>query len=112
MDLANMNNELDFLKADLWQQWQELATDQKKRIPAPPLEKPASPNARRIDLVPPENFTVGELSVRTAIERRRSRREYTAEPLNLEEISYLLWATQGVREIYRDLHTRRTVPSA
>jgi len=28
--------------------------------------------------------------------KRRSRREYTDEPLRQEELSFLLWATQGV----------------
>ena len=33
--------------------------------------------------------------------------------MSFEEFSYLLWATQGVREIYRDgTAVRRTVPSA
>jgi len=31
-----------------------------------------------------------------AIRRRRSRREFTEEPLTLEELSFLLWATQGI----------------
>ncbi|MBI3945406.1 MAG: SagB/ThcOx family dehydrogenase, partial [Armatimonadetes bacterium] len=46
--------------------------------------------------------------------RRRSRRRFTPEPLTLEELSFLLWATQGVREAHpRDggTITFRTVPS-
>ena len=30
--------------------------------------------------------------------RRKSRRFYTEEVLNLEELSFLLWATQGLRK--------------
>ena len=47
-----------------------------------------------------------------AIRGRESRRQYTEEPLSLEELSFLLWATQGVRELIRNgLVTLRTVPS-
>jgi SagB-type dehydrogenase family enzyme len=107
-----MSNLLEFLKADLWQQFETLETDQKSRVPAPPVEKPAPADARRVALVAPENFSVGELSVREAIRQRRSRREYSEQPLSLEELSYLLWATQGVREVFRGKATFRSVPSA
>ncbi len=33
------------------------------------------------------------------LRRRRSRRKYTAEPLSLEELSFLLWSTQGIEEL-------------
>jgi len=107
-----MNKEYDFLKADLWQQWDTLDTDQKARIPAPPVEKPASSEVPRIDLIAPENLSVGTLSVREAILNRRSRRSYTPDPLSIEELSYLVWATQGIREVYRDTFSLRTAPSA
>jgi len=64
----------------------------------------------------PENFKVGTLSVRDAVRNRRSRREYSAEKFSLEELSYLLWATQGISRIDRDEEGKviaqyRTVPS-
>jgi SagB-type dehydrogenase family enzyme len=39
---------------------------------------------------------LGQVSLVEAIRRRRSRREFTKDPLTLEELSFLLWATQGV----------------
>jgi SagB-type dehydrogenase family enzyme len=46
------------------------------------------------------------------IEKRRSRRKFTSEALTLEELSFLLWATQGVSRIFREGEaTLRTVPS-
>jgi len=46
------------------------------------------------------------------IDKRRSRRAYTSESLTLEELSFLLWTTQGVREIARGgVAAMRTVPS-
>jgi SagB-type dehydrogenase family enzyme len=64
------------------------------------------------DLVAPEAFTVGKMPLIEAVRRRRSRRTYTTEPLSLEELSFLLWATQGVREVEQNkVYTLRTVPS-
>jgi SagB-type dehydrogenase family enzyme len=66
-----------------------------------------------IDLVPPEDFTLPTLPTLEAIQKRRSHRRYTNEPLSLEELSYLLWAAQGVHEVWREgVAVRRTVPSA
>jgi SagB-type dehydrogenase family enzyme len=46
------------------------------------------------------------------IRARVTHRNYTNEPLTLEELSYLLWATQGIREVGKDnKFTKRTVPS-
>ncbi len=54
----------------------------------------------------------GEIGLRDAIERRRSLREYDDRPVTLEELSFLLWCTQGVRNVVSEKATFRTVPSA
>lgn len=101
------------IKADLWEQWDTLERDQEKNIPRPPAQKPYPAEAIMIDLVPPEDLTVGQMPLIEAIQRRRSRRQYTPDPLTLEELSFLLWATQGVSRYIRDGQTiLRTVPSA
>ncbi|MCX8200932.1 MAG: SagB/ThcOx family dehydrogenase [Candidatus Caldarchaeum sp.] len=38
----------------------------------------------------------GPMSVEQAIQRRRSRREFTKQPLTVAEVAQLLWAAQGV----------------
>ncbi len=48
----------------------------------------------------------GEISVEEAIARRRSVRQFTAEPVSLTQLSQLLWAAQGLTT------TGRAVPSA
>jgi SagB-type dehydrogenase family enzyme len=87
-----------FLKSDRWAEWRKGETDQRKGIPAPPAQKPAPEGAALIDLVAPRNLDMGQMPVIEAIRRRRSRREFTTEPLSLAELSFLLWATQGIDE--------------
>ncbi len=94
MEAIKINRKL--LKSDRWEEWRELETDQKRGVSPPPPEKPYPLDAILIDLIAPEDLTVGQMPLIEAIRRRRSRREYTAEPLTLEELSFLLWATQGV----------------
>jgi len=107
-----MESYREFLKAHIWKRWENLETDQKKQVPKPPNQKPYPGDAELIDLVAPEDMTVSEMSLIEAINSRRSRRQFTEEPLTLEELSFLLWTTQGVREVTRHDITLRTVPSA
>jgi SagB-type dehydrogenase family enzyme len=85
-----------FLKADLWGEWENQETDQRKGIKPPANQKPYPQDAVLIDLVSPDDLTLGQMPLIEAIRKRRSRREYTDEPLSLEEFSFLLWVTQGV----------------
>jgi SagB-type dehydrogenase family enzyme len=52
------------------------------------------------------------MALRQAIESRRSLRTYAAFPLSLDELSFLLWCTQGVKPESTAKATLRTVPSA
>ena len=102
-----------FMKGDLWLEMRDLPTDQQRRLPNPPIQKPYPADLQETALVPPESLSIGTLSVREAIARRMSHRAYTEVPLSLEELSYLTWAAQGVHEIWRGgIALRRTVPSA
>ena len=49
------------------------------------------------------------MALSESIARRQSRRQFTQQPITLEELSFLLWATQGV---HKDSSTRRMAPSA
>ena len=53
-----------------------------------------------------------EINFLELIELRASRRQYTAEALTVQELSYLLWCTQGVKMVCEDGRTLRNVPSA
>jgi SagB-type dehydrogenase family enzyme len=101
------------LEAGPWGQWLKQDTDQRKKVPPPPLQKSYPADAKLIDLVAAKDFTVGNMPLIEAVNRRQSRRRYTAAALTLEELSFLLWAAQGVQEIAKKGDaTRRTVPSA
>lgn len=103
----------EFLKAQFGEKLKAVESDQHKGVPHPPLELPYPPTAALIDLVPPEALTVGTAPLRDVINRRRSRRKFSPEPLTLEELSFLLWSTQGVQQVIRaGVASFRAVPSA
>ncbi len=111
--MESMEPGRSFLKATPWERWPTLETDQRKRLPAPPFEKPCPPGATLIALPAPQSLAVGTMPLALAIGQRRSRRQYTADPLSREELSFLLWATQGLRELAPERPAAlRTVPSA
>jgi len=88
-------------------------TDQSLGVPPPPIEKGYSADAERIDLISPDKFqTLPSVDLLFAIANRQSRRQFSETPLKQEELSFLLWATQGVREQSGAGHARRAVPSA
>jgi len=73
---------------------------------APELIYGPSPAAIKMTL--PEPRYDGEISIEEALLKRRSIRQYTGEPLTLQEVSQLLWAGQGIT----DPRGLRTAPSA
>lgn len=88
-------------------------TDQSRGIPAPPLEKPVATDATRVDLVRSDQWqSIGAVDLQTAIRNRQSRRGFKNRPLRSEELSFLLWATQGIRQRLDAGTALRTVPSA
>jgi SagB-type dehydrogenase family enzyme len=88
-------------------------TDQSRGVPPPPIEKGYPADAERVDLVPPNEFqTLPSTDLLCAIANRQSRRQFSKTPLMQQELSFLLWATQGVREQSSVEHALRNVPSA
>jgi SagB-type dehydrogenase family enzyme len=89
-----------------------IASDQKLGRPQPPLEKPAADGAMPIALPAVDPAVLTERDFHTCLRRRRSRRSWAAGALTLEELSFLLWATQGVQRVFgRQYSTFRPVPS-
>lgn len=75
-------------------------------LPEPYKEYPGS---NRIELpTPPEG---SHMTLDEALRRRRSVRAFAGKPISLGQLSYLLWASNGIRKAERG-HEFRTVPSA
>jgi len=87
-------------------------SDQIKKLPQPPLVLPPFEKGGIIKLPDPRTIKVNSVDLIEAINRRVSVRAYSEEPLTLEELSYVLWSTQGVKEVTTRPATLRTVPSA
>lgn len=78
-------------------------------IPAPTPESipPYSPEKDTVISLPEPQYD-SDVSIEQSLLQRRSTRSYTGEPLTLQELSQLLWATQGIT----DPRGLRTAPSA
>jgi SagB-type dehydrogenase family enzyme len=88
-------------------------SDEEKNMPFPLFQKEYPKDANLVELISPENFKIGKTPFLDVLNRRMSRRKYTAEYLTLEELSFLLWCTQGVKQIVKNRPgVLRTVPSA
>ncbi len=114
MSEEEINKGRNFLKTSSLMKGNRLqfSSDQLKKIPPPPLQKPYPKKATLIDLINPEDFNIGKMSFIDVINKRRSRRKFTKDPITLEELSFLLWTTQGVQRIIGNGNaTWRTVPS-
>ncbi|HOH31219.1 MAG TPA: SagB/ThcOx family dehydrogenase [Candidatus Hydrogenedentes bacterium] len=103
-----------FLKDTIRLQVDFSTTDQSRGRAAPPLQQPCSPNFARVDL-PSGPDTLARLTgipLGAAIAGRESVRRFSETSLSLEELSMLLYATQGVRKVLGPECALRVVPSA
>ena len=88
---------------------EDFVSDQQKKLPQPPLVK-APMRETHTDL--PRDFKQLNLKNDTLdlFYSRKSSRVYTQEPMSLLRLSWLLWATQGVKDIRgKSYATLRTV---
>lgn len=85
---------------------------QKQQLPQPPLEVFFDAAETIIDLPMPEEIPAITIDFMAAVELRTSVRDYQHMPVSLLELSFLLWCTQGVKQVLGDKATLRTVPSA
>jgi len=86
-------------------------SDQQLGRPQPPLQRVLA-SGPRVRLPKVEASTATDVPLGAAIERRRSLRDYRPGLLELEELAFLLWCTQGVKRFEPGRWTFRTVPSA
>ncbi|MCF8008775.1 MAG: SagB/ThcOx family dehydrogenase [Halanaerobiales bacterium] len=98
----------EFLKSTEWVNRDKLMTpkDEGKKRPAPIKEY--DKEAELIELPDPKELKLKINSIKKVFNKRKSRREFSKKYLSKNELSYLLWSTQGLRG--NNLRFR-TVPS-
>jgi SagB-type dehydrogenase family enzyme len=95
-----------------WEVSFEGISDQMRGIETPPIQKDYDKNAEIINLPNYDNIRLKKSNIFDCFNDRKSRRVFLEEYLSLEELSYLLWVTQGIRWISPDgKNNLRTVPS-
>ncbi len=111
MDLQRrLKKDRKFLRSE-WNSIDFDQSDQSKKQPFPPFEKPFDENGKVIPLIPIEKcVSIGKIALKDAILNRKSRRKYKPYPLTMEELSFLLYATQGFKK-KSGRRSFRTVPS-
>lgn len=101
----------DFLKAN-FQVLDKIKTDAQKKISKPSIQKNYKKDDKIIELPKVSKDVLLKVNVFDCISDRRSIRKYSNESITLEELSFLLWSTQGVQKVIGDnTSTLRTVPS-
>lgn len=99
----------EILKKD-WDLTEKVESDLSKGIKRPPFEKPFEQGSFLIELPARENLKLFDISLWEAIFNRRSKRKYTEDFLNIDELAFLLLATNGVKKITPNV-VFKTVPS-
>lgn len=91
---------------------EDFQSDQELKHPQPPLVKAAvTDSSRRILLTREFDDIITRPNLMDILRDRRSTRIYTEEELSLEQLSFLLWATQGIKKLRgKSYATLRTVP--
>lgn len=110
-DFTDFTKSRTLLKSN-WEALENFKSDQQKGEPMPPFEKPIPEGVNLVELPEFKDSVVAKsTNIFEAIANRRSHRKYLKTPLTLQELSFLLWATQGVKNVTPKA-TFRTVPSA
>lgn len=81
-------------------------------VPQPPLELPVEKDAPLISLKTVDEFSAPQTNLWDVLETRKTLRKYQQTPLTLEDLTIMLWFTQGVKSVNNRPATERTVPSA
>ncbi len=113
MDIKSIDQYRYFLKDSVRLMIDFHQTDQSRGVPPPSIEKPVPEDCTTVDLVPVNKLeNIPDIDLVKAITQRKSRRKFLDQSLSLDELSFLLWATQGMRKQVNEATAYRTVPSA
>lgn len=107
--MARYEEQRSFLKSN-FDEFKNVKTDKMKGIPKPPIVKAYNSFSTIINLPKVSKEIIKKQNIYDCIKERRSTRFYSDESISLEELSYLLWATQGITGTNEAGLTFRTVP--
>ena len=107
--MARYEKERSLLKSNFYE-LKHIKTDKMKGIPKPAIVKEYDSSALIIPLPEVSEQVITEKNLFECIKERRSTRFYSDEVISLEELSYLLWATQGITGANKAGLTLKTVP--
>jgi SagB-type dehydrogenase family enzyme len=109
--LEKIKLQRQWMKSDFGED--DFKSDQQLMLPQPSLEKPYDKEGEIIALPEVRDNVFTKTNLLEIITERKSHRSYKEVSLSLEELSFLLWSTQGVKEIRGNNYASlRTVPSA
>jgi len=109
--MGRYENQRNFLKSN-FSEFKKIKTDKMKGIPQPPIVKSYNSFSNIINLPKVSENTIKNENIYKCIKERRSTRFYSDESITLEELSYLLWATQGITDTNKSGIILRTVPAS
>ncbi|MBF8437906.1 SagB/ThcOx family dehydrogenase [Halanaerobiaceae bacterium Z-7014] len=87
-------------------------SDQSKEMPSPSMINQPENIIESFKLPDPEKINLPEKNIINILEERRTRRAYSNALLNKNDLSLLLYYTQGIKKTLSDGRNMRTVPSA
>ena len=108
----SVENNRNFMKSDFAESVHQ-RSDQAKGVPFPPLNKEIPEgDVKIINLPDPDSLTLAHPNLTQLYKKRESRRAYKDAAISLAELSFLLYATQGIKEVVGNGYaSRRPVPS-
>lgn len=109
--MGRYEEQRNFLKSNFGE-FRKIKTDKMKGIPQPSIVKHYDSFSNVINLPKVSENIIKKENIYQCIKERRSTRFYSDESITLKELSYLLWATQGITSTNNSGITFRTVPSS
>ena len=109
----SVENNRNFMKSDFAESVHK-RSDQAKGVPFPTLNKEIPEGeVKIINLPDPDSITLAYPNLTQLFKKRESRRAYKDAAISLAELSFLLYTTQGIKEVVGNGYaSRRPVPSA
>lgn len=102
----------EFLKEHIRDMVDFSTSDQSLGVEMPKVDKKIPEGAELIKLAAPKIETESKKSFLDMLNGRASRRKYLDSPITMDELSYLLYATNGIRDKSVGAKIVRTAPSA